>query len=146
MIETEQTIAIDAPIERVWDYVQDIRRWASLFPGCRDCTVIDAHDSRWTLKVGAGGLVRTVNVLVHVDEWNGPRHVSFSFSLEGDPVTGSGTYQAERTTDDETEVTLHVRVTGTGPLAPLWEAISRPLLPQLAKSFAGKLKTEIEQR
>jgi hypothetical protein len=26
----------------------------------------------------------------------------------------------------------------------MWEAMSRPLLPQLAKSFAEKLKTEIE--
>jgi hypothetical protein len=26
----------------------------------------------------------------------------------------------------------------------MWEAMSRPLLPKLAKSFAEKLKTEIE--
>jgi hypothetical protein len=26
----------------------------------------------------------------------------------------------------------------------MWEAMSRPLLPQLAKSFAAKLKAEIE--
>jgi hypothetical protein len=26
----------------------------------------------------------------------------------------------------------------------MWEAMSRPLLPQLAKSFAEKLKVEIE--
>jgi carbon monoxide dehydrogenase subunit G len=145
MIETERSIAIDAPIDRVWDYVQDIRGWASLFPGCRECTVIDAQDSRWVLKVGAGGLVRTVNVLVHVDEWAGPERVSFTYALEGDPVTGSGTYMASRTSDRETQVALHVRVEGSGQLAPLWEAISKPLLPQLAKSFAGKLKAEIEK-
>ena len=29
-------------------------------------------------------------------------------------------------------------------MAPMWEAVSRPLLPQLAKSFSGKLKAEIE--
>lgn len=145
MIETEQTIVIDASIERVWDYVRDIRQWANLFPGCRECTVADAHDSRWILKVGTGGLVRTVVVLVHVDEWQGPERVTFSYALEGDPVTGSGTYRASRKAADETEIALQVRVAGSGQMAPLWEALCKPLLPQLAKSFAARLKTEIEQ-
>lgn len=145
MIETEQSISIDATIDSVWVYVQDIRQWASLFPGCRDCTVIDAHDSRWVIKVGVGGLVRTVNVLVHVDEWDAPQRVNFSYKLEGDPVVGSGSYIASQTSADRTEVTFRVRVAGSGPVAPMWEAMSRPLLPTLAKSFAGKLKTEIEK-
>jgi carbon monoxide dehydrogenase subunit G len=144
MIETEQSISIDVGIDGVWGYVQDIRRWANLFPGCRDCTVIDAQNSRWILKVGAGGLVRTVNVLVHVDEWDGPERVNFSYALEGDPVTGGGSYLASRTSAHETQVLLKVRVEGTGSMAPMWEAISRPLLPQLARSFAKKLKADIE--
>src|SRR3546814_14865761 len=61
MIEAQHLVLIEAPIENVWDYVQDIRKWANLFPGCRECKVLDEHDSQWTLKVGAGGLVRTVN-------------------------------------------------------------------------------------
>lgn len=145
MIEAQQSIVIDAGINNVWDYVQDIRKWANLFPGCRECELIDEHQSRWTLKVGAGGLVRTVNVLVRVDQWDGPERVNFSYQLEAEPVVGSGSYIAARKTDNETEITLKVRVEGSGPMAPMWEAVSRPLMPQLAKSFAGKLKLEIEQ-
>ena len=40
---------------------------------------------------------------------------------------------------------MQVRVKGSGPLAPMWEAMSRPLLPRLAKSFATQLKDEIEK-
>jgi carbon monoxide dehydrogenase subunit G len=145
MIEAEQSVSIDTHIEGVWDYVQDIRKWANLFPGCRECHVIDAHDSRWVIKVGAGGLVRTVNVLVHVDQWDGPERVNFSYKLEAEPVVGSGSYIASRKGALETEIKLKVRVEGSGPMAPMWEAMSRPLLPQLAKSFAGKLKAEIEK-
>jgi len=144
MIETEQTIVIDADIDRVWEYVRDIRRWANLFPGCRECTEIDSHDSRWTLKVGAGGLVRTVNALVHVDEWAGPERVNFSYKLEGDPVEGGGSYIAAKK-GSQTEIALQVRVVGSGSMAPLWEAVSKPLLPRLAKSFAEQLKAEIEK-
>lgn len=145
MIETEQSVLIDAGIAGVWDYVADIRRWAALFPGCRECEVLDANDSKWVLKVGAGGLVRTVKVLVHVDHWNGPGRVDFSYRLQNEPVQGSGSYTAIAKGTRQTEISLKVRVVGSGPMAPMWEAVSRPLLPQLAKSFAGQLKAEIEQ-
>jgi carbon monoxide dehydrogenase subunit G len=145
MIETAHCLLIEAPIGTVWDYVQDMRRWANLLPGCKECIVENPQDSRWVLKVGTGGLVRTVNALVHVDKWEGPGSVEFSYKLEGDPVEGSGSYIAAEKGLTQTEVTLQVRVQGSGPLAPMWEAISRPLLPRIAKSFASKLKEEIEK-
>jgi carbon monoxide dehydrogenase subunit G len=146
MIETEQRVLVGAPIERVWDYAFDIKGWARLMPGLQDCVVVDEHDSRWVLKVGVGGLVRTVTVLVHVDEWAGPGSVLFSYALEGDPVGGGGRYTATRAGPDATEVTLQVRVVGEGAMAAMWEAMGKPLLPQLARSFAQAFKAEIESQ
>lgn len=145
MIEAEHSLVIDTGIDRVWDYVQDISKWALLFPGCRDCEVIDDHDSKWVIKVGAGGLVKTVNVLVTIDEWAGPGKVLFSYQLESEPVVGSGSYAAVAKGDYATEITLQVKVEGSGQMAPMWEAMSRPLLPQMARSFSGKLKQAIEE-
>ena len=144
MIDTEQKVTIAAPIAAVWDYAHDIRRWAALMPGMQDCEIIDDDHSRCILKVGVGGLVRTVKVLVHVERWDGPGHVTFSYALEGDPVKGGGTYDAAPNADGGTDVVLKVRVEGGGPLAPMWEAMGRPLLPQLAKGFAGQLRDAIE--
>jgi carbon monoxide dehydrogenase subunit G len=144
MIETEQTVVIDAALADVWNYVSDIQRWAALMPGMRECEVIDASDSKWTLKVGVGGLVRTVRVNVHVDQWDGPERVFFSYKLDGDPVQGGGTYVARSVGPAQTEIVLKVRVEGGGPMAPMWEAMGKPLLPTLAKGFAGQLKVSIE--
>jgi carbon monoxide dehydrogenase subunit G len=144
MIETEQTVVIDAAIGDVWDYVSDIQRWAELMPGMRECEVIDASDSQWTIKVGVGGLVRTVKVNVHVDQWDGPGRVLFSYRLGGDPVQGGGTYTAKALGARQTEIVLNVRVEGGGPMAPMWEAMGKPLLPQLARGFADQLKAAIE--
>jgi carbon monoxide dehydrogenase subunit G len=144
MIETEQTVVIDAPLGDVWNYVSDIQRWAALMPGMRECEVIDASDSKWTIKVGVGGLVRTVRVNVHVDQWDGPERVFFSYKLDGDPVQGGGTYVAKAIGPSQTEIVLKVRVEGGGPMAPMWEAMGKPLLPTLAKGFAGQLKESIE--
>lgn len=145
MIETEQSVSIGSAIDEVWSYVKDLQNWASLLPGSQSCTMINPDDSRWTVKVGAGGLVRTVTVLVHVEEWNAPTLVRFSYKLQGDPVIGSGYYRAAQISARETEVALKIRVEGSGPMSQLWEAMSTPLLPQLARSFAGRLKAEIEK-
>lgn len=145
MIETEQTVTIHVGIDGVWTFARDIRRWASLLPGMQNCEIVDDDNSRWTLKVGVGGLVRTVRVQVHVDQWDGPERVFFTYKLAGDPVQGGGVYHAVRRGPQDTEVTLQVRVEGGGPMAPMWEAMGRPLLPQLAKGFAEQLKAAIEK-
>lgn len=145
MIEADHTVTIDTHIDKVWDYVQDISKWALLFPGCRECEVIDDNHSKWVIKVGAGGLVKTVNVLVHVEQWDGPESVIFNYKLETEPVIGNGSYTARKLGENATEICLQVKVEGSGQMAPMWEAMSKPLLPQMAKSFSGKLKAEIEQ-
>jgi carbon monoxide dehydrogenase subunit G len=145
VIETEQTALVEADIAAVWAYVRDIARWAEIMPGYRECEIIDDDASRWTLKVGVGGLVRTVKVAVHVDEWSGPDLVHFSYQLTGDPVRGGGTYRATPRGPRQTEIALRVRVEGSGPMAPMWEAMGKPLLPQFARDFANQLKREIEK-
>ena len=144
MIETEQSVRIKAPIQAVWAYAKDVERWAEIMPGYQECQIADEDNSRWVLKIGVGGLVRTVKVQVHVDRWAGPEAVDFSVKLEGDPVTGSGAYRAVAA-DGETDVTLHVRVEGQGPMAPMWEAVGGPMLPKFARSFAEQLRDRIEQ-
>jgi carbon monoxide dehydrogenase subunit G len=145
MIDTEQTVLIDVPIDRVWDFAHDIRKWARLMPGLQDCDIIDENNSRWTLKVGVGALVRTVKVSVNVHRWAGPEEVDFTYALEGDPVKGDGTYRASVRGPNQTQIDLAVRVEGTGPMAPMWEAMGRPLLPKFARGFAEQFKAEAEQ-
>lgn len=144
MIETTQSVPVAVGIDKVWAYVKDIRRWAELMPGLQDCEIVGDDDSRWVLKVGVGGLVRTVKVDVHVDRWEGPERVFFSFRLQGDPVKGGGSYLARATSADAIDMTLSLRVEGSGPMAPMWEAMGRPLLPKFALAFAEQLAEGIE--
>lgn len=143
MIETEQQVEVAAPIAQVWAFAHDIRGWAALMPGLVDCEIVDDDTSRWTLKVGAGALVRTVRVAVRVDRWAGPAEVDFSYELLGDPVTGGGTYRAHALPSGHTAVTFAVRVAGSGPMAPMWEAMGRPLLPTFARAFADQFAAAV---
>jgi carbon monoxide dehydrogenase subunit G len=145
MIETEQTVLVNVGIDDTWTYARDMQRWASIMPGYQDCTIIDDDNSLWILKIGVGGLVRTVKVAVHVDEWAGPASVRFSVKLQGDPVEGGGTYHAVAQGPNQTQVNLKVYVSGSGPMAPMWEAMGGPVLPKFARSFAEQLKGMIEE-
>lgn len=145
MIETKQTVTVLCGIEDTWAYARKFDRWASIMPGYQSCETVDEDNSLWILKVGVGAMVRTVKVRVHVDEWAGPERVNFSFKLEGDPVVGRGTYIATPRGDGQTELALSVEVEGGGPMAPMWEAMGRPVLPKLAKGFAEQLKARIEE-
>ena len=144
MIDANHVFAISANIHHVWEYVQDIQRWSELFPGCESCEIIDQNQSRWKLKVGAGGMLKSVHLLVKIEERSAPDHVSFTFELESEPVTGSGSFNATPNSDRETGVSLSLTVEGRGQMAPMWEAMSKPLLPQMASSFAERLRSEIE--
>ena len=145
MIETAQTVTVDCGIDATWAYAKDFERWASIMPGYQTCEIADADNSRWVLKVGVGALVRTVKVQVQVLDWAGPERVDFSFKLEGDPVTGSGSYFATVKGATQTEMTLRVQVAGNGPMVPMWEAMGGPVVPKFAKGFAEQLKARIEE-
>ncbi|WP_319457004.1 MULTISPECIES: SRPBCC family protein [unclassified Mycobacterium] len=144
MIDHSLTTGIDATTDQVWGYVGDMSNWAAAMPGYREFEVIDEMNSRWTLKVGVAAMVRTVNVLVRIDRWEGPDLVEFTYRLDNDPVEGVGTYKARALADGGTEIALKVTINGQGPMAPAWEAMATPLLPKLAKGFAEKLKDSIE--
>lgn len=144
MIETTQSILVAQGIDNVWAYAKDVERWAEIMPGYKECEIIDEDNSLWILKIGVGAMVRTVKVEVAVGRWAGPEEVDFTFQLKGDPVNGSGNYRAVRS-GAHTEVALHVEVNGTGPMAPMWEAMGGPVLPKFASGFAKQLKERIEE-
>ena len=105
--------------------------WASNMPGYRAFEVLNDRQSLWTLKLGFGTLVRTVRVKVHIDAWDEPHRVTFSYRLETDPVDGEGSYVAGVGPNGGTDVELTLRINGQGPMAPAWEAMARPVLPKL---------------
>ncbi|MFC0202763.1 CoxG family protein [Novosphingobium soli] len=144
MIETSQSVTVAAPLAATWDYARDVERWAEIMPGYQSCAIADADNSLWTLKVGVGGLVRTVRVAVRVERWAGPAEVDFTFRLQGDPVEGGGSYRAVPLDDARTALTLAVQVRGSGPMAPMWEAMGGPVLPRFARAFAEDLRDRIE--
>ena len=144
MLKNEYSFVVEQPLTDVWAFVEDIPRWASLFPGHQQCQLINKNDSLWTIKVSAAGVTRTDTVQVNVQNQNGPTQVDFTFEVNDLPVKGNGIYVAKDLNATQTEVTLSVNIIGSGPMAPMWEAVGTPLLPEFVKTFSNRLKAEME--
>ena len=145
MLETHESFEVHAPIERVWAYASDMRNWAANMPGYDSFEPLNEMDSRWTLKPKVGPFRRTVQMLVHVAEWEAPRHIGFQMRSENDPVEGTGAFDAQELGPSLTGVTLSLRLDSHGPMAGMMESMARPVLPRMAKSFAEAMARDIEQ-
>lgn len=147
MLSTEQSVPIRVPLGDVWTYVSAPSNWAEQFPGYESFEEkVPDSEYIWTVKIGLGGLVRTVKVRVHVTAWDEPHHVSFGLKGITEPITGQGAFDARPAGVALTDVTLTLSIAGSGNMANMMEAMARPVVPKLGQLFCNRLKDEIESR
>ena len=92
MPEVEYVTTVDAPLDRVWDFVQDMNRWGHLLVGFQSVEIIDDRQSIWTLKGDVGILTREVRMQVDITEWLPNERVSFTLTGITERLDGAGTF------------------------------------------------------
>ena len=78
MAEARYTTTTRVPPDRVWDFVEDMDRWAPFVMGYQRHEKHSELESTWTLKGELGVMSRTITFQVLVTEWNGPSRVRFT--------------------------------------------------------------------
>jgi len=200
--EAEYTTTTRVPIDRVWDFVQEMDNWGRFVTGYQKHEKQDETHSTWTLKGDVGVLSRTLTFKVVIIEWNGPGRVSFTLDGVNEPMKGEGTFMMstasgdgssalEATTaaapaplavrksflfrllesfwrwvlraagggapardagatraaaagDTMTRLTFKLRLSPGGPMAPMVEAMIRPLLLPAAEDLANRILAQLE--
>ena len=74
------TTELDLPIEKVWDFVKDMDRWAPLVPGYIEHEIINDKQSTWTFKGDIGIMQKTVKLQIDITEWTEPSLVTFDLT------------------------------------------------------------------
>ena len=92
MAEAEYTTTTRVPIDRVWDFVQEMDNWGRFVTGYQKHEKQDETHSTWTLKGDVGVLSRTLTFKVVITEWNGPGRVAFTLDGVNEPMKGEGTF------------------------------------------------------
>jgi carbon monoxide dehydrogenase subunit G len=148
-MKIEQTVEVDAPLDRVWALVNDVPRVAPCMPGGALTKVVDERTYEGTVQVKLGPIrmnYKGTVVLEQVDEAN---H-SAVLSAKGRDVKGSGTASANVTTsleaDGEARTRLHVSsdVQLTGKVASFGRGAVQDVAAKLFGQFADCLRETLD--
>jgi carbon monoxide dehydrogenase subunit G len=146
----ENTVEVDAPMERVWALVNDIPRVAPCMPGAALTGVGDDGTYEGTVAVKLGPLRMTYKGKVNVDEVDDANH-SARLTASGKDTKGAGTARATVETRlepaGETHTRLHVTsdVQLTGKVASFGRGGAiNDVATRLFGQFADCLRSTLE--
>ena len=202
MAEATYTTTTRVPLDRVWDFVQEMDNWGRFVTGYQKHEKQDERHSTWTLRGDVGVLSRTLVFAVEILEWNGPERVSFTLTGKNEPMQGAGTFtmstvqgdaagapaasaspsapapevrrrnplfrlleafwrwllgragdgteraagatQAASVGDTLTQLRFELSLAPGGPMAPMIDAMIRPLMLPAAENLANRILAELE--
>jgi uncharacterized protein len=146
----ENTVEVDAPLDRVWALVNDIPRVAPCMPGAALTGVVDDTTYEGTVAVKLGPLRMSYKGKVVVEEVDEANH-SARLAASGRDTKGAGTARASVTTRleaaDDTHTRLHVTsdVQLTGKVASFGRGGAiNDVATRLFGQFADCLRTTLE--
>jgi carbon monoxide dehydrogenase subunit G len=148
-VKIEQTVEVDAPIERVWALVNDVPRIAPCMPGAQLTNVVDDSTYEGTIRVKLGPInmsYKGTAVLEGVDEANRTATISAS----GKDVRGGGTARAgvdtklEAVSESRTRMVVNADVHLTGRVASFGRGAIQDVSAKLFGQFAECLRQTLE--
>jgi carbon monoxide dehydrogenase subunit G len=95
MPEIEHSVRIDAPVERVWAYVEKLPNWAPLMIGFQKLQLVDDRRSIWTVRGDVGILSREVDIQADITLWEPLQRVEFTVTGLTERLTGQGSFVLE---------------------------------------------------
>src|SRR5919197_2581610 len=149
-MKIEQTVEVDAPLERVWALVNDVPRIAPCMPGAALTDVVDDKTYNGTIRVKLGPINMNYKgsaVLQDVDEVNHSARISAS----GKDVRGSGTARAgvdtklEAISESRTRMVVNADVQLTGKVASFGRGAIQDVSAKLFGQFADCLRQTLEE-
>ena len=148
-MKIEQTVEVDAPIERVWALVNDVPRIAPCMPGAQLTNVVDDSTYEGTIRVKLGPInmsYKGTAVLEGVDEANRTARIS----ANGKDVRGGGTARAgvdtklEAVSESRTRMVVNADVHLTGKVASFGRGAIQDVSAKLFGQFAECLRQTLE--
>lgn len=111
-------VTLDLPIEKIWEIVSDMDRWAPLVPGYIEYEIINERESTWTFKGDLGFMQKTVSLKINITEWTEPTKVTFDLTGLNENFAGNGYFIAESISEKQTTMEGHLDISAKGMMGP----------------------------
>lgn len=137
------TTELDLPIEKIWEFVSDMNRWAPLVPGYIEHEILSDKQSTWTFKGDIGIMQKTVKLRIDIKEWVEPSLVTFDLTGVTENFSGDGYFKAVAISDNKTEMIGNLDITAKGMMGPMINAILKNFVPKTAEDLTKAIAEEI---
>lgn len=139
----KDTFRVDAPLEAVWDFLQDIPRVGGCVPGVEDIAEVEPDVYRGRLKAKVGPLAASFGGQVTIVE-RVPRQ-RLTALLEGDDKSSASFVKAKFTGQlaqaaGGTQLTYEVDMALRGRLAQFGFAVFQGMAKKMTAEFARRLQ------
>jgi carbon monoxide dehydrogenase subunit G len=148
-MKIEQTVEVDAPLDRVWALVNDVPRVAPCMPGATLTKVVDERTYEGTVKVKLGPINLSYKGTVVLDQLDEAGH-SAHMSANGRDVRGGGTAKAtvdtrlEAISETRTRMSVVTDLHLTGRVASFGRGAVQDVSAKLFGEFAQCLRQTLE--
>jgi carbon monoxide dehydrogenase subunit G len=134
---------LDVPIERIWDFVKDMDKWAPLVPGYIEHNILNEKQSTWVFKGDIGIMQKTVKLRIDITEWKEPTRVTFDLTGLNENFSGSGYFEVEPLSSNQTRMYGNLDITAKGMMGAMINAILKSFVPKTAEELTEAIGNKI---
>jgi len=147
----DQMVTVQAPVERVWEFVTDIPAVSRCVPGVEAFEQIDADTYQGTLKLKVGPIGVRLQGKVVVAERDRENlrsrlEVTAAEKRIASTVNAKATMTLVPKGDAETEIQIHTDASILGKLGEFGQAVMRRKADQVMAEFAANMSRELSSR
>ncbi|RED57057.1 CoxG family protein [Cohnella phaseoli] len=139
------TIELPVAIDKIWNFVSDMNKWAPLVPGYIEHEILSDRQSTWAFKGDLGFMKKTVKLKIDIKEWIEPTKVTFDLTGLSDNFGGNGYFEAETVDDNTTKMTGCLDITAKGAMGPMVNTILKTFVPKTAQELSEAIANRIEE-
>ncbi len=147
-IEFRETLQVDAPIDRVWEFVNDPRKVVTCMPGAGLDEVVDERTFLGTVKIKVGAITASYTGRVEFTEVDAQaralKMVAKGHETGGGTAMGTVSIRLSSSAEGPTEFVTEARVDLTGRVMQVGRGMIQGVSHQLFKQFAASAKELLE--
>ena len=144
----EGSVLINAPRQRVWDFIMDVENLASCIPGCEEIEKVDEKTFRSRITNRVAFLSVKFNSTTTITEVAPPESLSAVTTGKDNIVHTSVNMKSglelEAPSEDETRLSYWSDVNIVGKLATFGESTIRGKAKKVLNEFEDKIKAKVE--
>lgn len=134
---------LDSSIDKIWEFVSDMNKWAPLVPGYIEHEIISEKQSTWTFKGDVGIMQKIIKLQIDITMWEEPTRVTFDLKGLNENFEGSGYFEGRSLSDTTTKMTGHLDITAKGMMGPMINQILKSFVPKTAKELTEAIANQI---